>query len=58
VSDPVLSADYVRLLAVAQQLYEALQGQYAHPFGVGQYKVTDAALAAFEAVAPTDENGA
>ena len=50
------NADYERLLAVARQLYEALQGQFANPFGVGQYKHTEAALAAFEAVTPTEEN--
>jgi hypothetical protein len=46
-----MQVDYVtRLEAVVVQLAEALRSQYRNPFGVGQYRQTEAALAAYEAI--------
>jgi hypothetical protein len=48
-------ADYVtRLEAVVAQLAEALRDQYHNPFGVGQYRQTEAALAAYAALFSDD----
>lgn len=42
-----LAAELARWIALADQLADALHQQFANPFGVGQYRQTEAALDAW-----------